>query len=146
MMINQNLNSKSHFSMLRNFSSCSFLCLFSFFTHSAILGEELFITIVSFTCTISLQFNLIAKIQLKSGFTKHFKCFFNYNLNILIKRRSVSENLGVIFFYFYSIRQRDFLDVPICRKIRIPVLGVGIFIKRNDCIPIRCRTDITTRI
>ena len=33
MMINQNLNSKSHFSMLRNFSSCSSLCLFSFFTH-----------------------------------------------------------------------------------------------------------------
>ena len=63
MMINQNLNSKSHFSMLRNFSSCSSLCLFSFFTHSAILGEELFITIVSFTCTISLKLYFLEKLN-----------------------------------------------------------------------------------
>ena len=50
----QNWNSKSHFSTLRNFSSCSALWAFSLFTHSASLGEELLITIVSVTCTISL--------------------------------------------------------------------------------------------
>ena len=54
LFFHQNWNSKSHFSTLRNFSSCSALWAFSLFTHSAILGEELFITIVSFTCTISL--------------------------------------------------------------------------------------------